>query len=187
MEVWRVGEEWWRERPIRRTYFQLVVQSGQTVTVSILEPYRDQVTEDAAFRLRLVNWGSEARYVELVPGEGKRAGRGAVFAGESGVDDGLRRLFDWTFAKGESPEVQREIELFQDQVEDLFRDAEDLAETGKAEWEKKREELSRDTEALVEEARRQGADAAGELRVQLDALLREWEEALEPSAEGDTI
>ncbi len=32
-EIWRVGEDWWRERPIRRTYFRLVVQDGRTVTV----------------------------------------------------------------------------------------------------------------------------------------------------------
>jgi hypothetical protein len=37
-EVWRIGEEWWRERPIRRTYFTLVVEEGRSVTV-----FRDEL------------------------------------------------------------------------------------------------------------------------------------------------
>ena len=37
-EVWRIGEEWWRERPIRRTYFTLVVEDGRSVTV-----FRDEL------------------------------------------------------------------------------------------------------------------------------------------------
>lgn len=37
-EAWRIGEDWWRERPIRRTYFRLVVQGGQAVTV-----FRDEL------------------------------------------------------------------------------------------------------------------------------------------------
>ena len=37
-EVWRIGEEWWRERPIRRTYFRVVVTDGRTVTV-----FRDEL------------------------------------------------------------------------------------------------------------------------------------------------
>jgi hypothetical protein len=41
-EAWRIGEDWWRERPIRRTYFRLIVQDGRTVTV-----FRDELA--AAF------------------------------------------------------------------------------------------------------------------------------------------
>lgn len=37
-EAWRIGEDWWREQPIRRTYFRLVVQDGRTVTV-----FRDEL------------------------------------------------------------------------------------------------------------------------------------------------
>lgn len=37
-EAWRIGEDWWREHPIRRTYFRLVVQDGRTVTV-----FRDEL------------------------------------------------------------------------------------------------------------------------------------------------
>jgi hypothetical protein len=37
-EVWRVGEEWWRERAIRRTYFTVVVEEGRSVTV-----FRDEL------------------------------------------------------------------------------------------------------------------------------------------------
>ncbi len=33
-----MGEEWWRERPIRRTYFTLVVEDGRAVTV-----FRDEL------------------------------------------------------------------------------------------------------------------------------------------------
>jgi hypothetical protein len=37
-EVWRIGEDWWREQPIRRTYFRVVVTDGRTVTV-----FRDEL------------------------------------------------------------------------------------------------------------------------------------------------
>ena len=37
-EAWRIGEDWWRERPIRRTYFRLIVDGGQAVTV-----FRDEL------------------------------------------------------------------------------------------------------------------------------------------------
>ena len=37
-EVWRIGEEWWREQPIRRTYFRVVVEDGRGVTV-----FRDEL------------------------------------------------------------------------------------------------------------------------------------------------
>ncbi|MDA0350906.1 MAG: hypothetical protein O3A10_01690 [Chloroflexi bacterium] len=37
-EVWRIGEEWWREQPIRRTYFHVVVEGGRGVTV-----FRDEL------------------------------------------------------------------------------------------------------------------------------------------------
>jgi hypothetical protein len=37
-EVWRVAEEWWRERPVGRTYVRLLVDGGRPLTV-----YRDEV------------------------------------------------------------------------------------------------------------------------------------------------
>lgn len=40
-DAWRVEEEWWRERPIRRRYYRLRLASGAIRTV-----YRDGV-EDA--------------------------------------------------------------------------------------------------------------------------------------------
>ncbi len=32
-EVWRIAEEWWREAPIARTYYRLLVDGGRTLTV----------------------------------------------------------------------------------------------------------------------------------------------------------
>ncbi|MEZ4501114.1 MAG: hypothetical protein R3C39_00605 [Dehalococcoidia bacterium] len=32
-EVWRVGEAWWRETPIGRTYYRVIVDGGRTVTL----------------------------------------------------------------------------------------------------------------------------------------------------------
>ena len=32
-EVWRIAEEWWREAPIARTYYRLVVDGGRQLTV----------------------------------------------------------------------------------------------------------------------------------------------------------
>jgi hypothetical protein len=40
-ELWRVAEEWWRERPIRRTYVRLLVDGGRPLTI-----YRDEVGID---------------------------------------------------------------------------------------------------------------------------------------------
>ena len=37
-EIWRVEGEWWRERPVDRTYFRLQLDDGPTVVV-----YRDNV------------------------------------------------------------------------------------------------------------------------------------------------
>ena len=39
LEVWRIDDEWWRERPVSRVYFGLALEDGRTVTV-----YRDIVT-----------------------------------------------------------------------------------------------------------------------------------------------
>jgi hypothetical protein len=36
-EVWRVAEEWWRERPVGRTYIRLLVDGGRPLTI-----YRDE-------------------------------------------------------------------------------------------------------------------------------------------------
>jgi hypothetical protein len=32
-EVWRIGEAWWRETPIGRTYYRVIVDGGRTVTL----------------------------------------------------------------------------------------------------------------------------------------------------------
>ena len=39
LETWRIDDEWWRERPVSRLYFGLLLEDGRTVTV-----YRDLVT-----------------------------------------------------------------------------------------------------------------------------------------------
>ena len=37
-EVWRIGEAWWRETPIGRTYYRVIVDGGRTVTL-----FRDEL------------------------------------------------------------------------------------------------------------------------------------------------
>ena len=32
-EVWRIAEEWWREAPIGRTYYRVIVDGGRPLTV----------------------------------------------------------------------------------------------------------------------------------------------------------
>jgi hypothetical protein len=32
-EVWRIGEEWWRDDPIARTYYRLILADGRPLTV----------------------------------------------------------------------------------------------------------------------------------------------------------
>jgi hypothetical protein len=32
-EIWRITEEWWRDTPIRRTYFRLVLDDGRPLTI----------------------------------------------------------------------------------------------------------------------------------------------------------
>jgi len=32
-EAWRVGEEWWREAPLERTYYLLMLEGGRPITV----------------------------------------------------------------------------------------------------------------------------------------------------------
>jgi hypothetical protein len=36
LETWRIDDEWWRQRPVSRLYFSLLLEDGRTVTV-----YRD--------------------------------------------------------------------------------------------------------------------------------------------------
>jgi len=36
--TWRIDDEWWRERPVSRAYFSLLLEDGRVVTV-----YRDLV------------------------------------------------------------------------------------------------------------------------------------------------
>ena len=33
LETWRIDDEWWRERPVRRMYFRLLLEGGRLVTV----------------------------------------------------------------------------------------------------------------------------------------------------------
>ncbi len=33
LETWRIDDEWWRERPVRRMYFRLALEDGRTMTV----------------------------------------------------------------------------------------------------------------------------------------------------------
>jgi hypothetical protein len=37
-EVWRVVDRWWTEEPVRRRYFEVVLESGQNAVV-----FRDEV------------------------------------------------------------------------------------------------------------------------------------------------
>lgn len=32
-EAWRVGDEWWREAPLERTYYLLLLEGGRPITV----------------------------------------------------------------------------------------------------------------------------------------------------------
>ena len=32
-DAWRIDDEWWRERPVSRLYFSLVLEDGRVVTV----------------------------------------------------------------------------------------------------------------------------------------------------------
>jgi hypothetical protein len=38
IETWRIDDEWWRQRPVSRVYYSLLLDGGRTVTV-----YRDLV------------------------------------------------------------------------------------------------------------------------------------------------
>lgn len=33
LETWRIDDEWWRQRPISRAYFSLLLEDGRVVTV----------------------------------------------------------------------------------------------------------------------------------------------------------
>jgi len=33
LENWRIDDEWWRQRPVSRAYFRLLLEDGRTVTV----------------------------------------------------------------------------------------------------------------------------------------------------------
>ena len=33
LETWRIDDEWWRERPVSRLYFSLLLEDGRTITV----------------------------------------------------------------------------------------------------------------------------------------------------------
>ena len=36
-DTWRIDDEWWRERPVSRLYYELALEDGRVVTV-----YRDE-------------------------------------------------------------------------------------------------------------------------------------------------
>jgi hypothetical protein len=38
LDTWRIDDEWWRQRPVSRVYFSLLLEDGRMVTV-----YRDLV------------------------------------------------------------------------------------------------------------------------------------------------
>lgn len=40
LETWRIDDEWWRERPVSRLYFRLLLEDGRSITV-----YRDLVND----------------------------------------------------------------------------------------------------------------------------------------------
>jgi hypothetical protein len=33
LDTWRIDDEWWRERPVARLYFSLLLEDGRAVTV----------------------------------------------------------------------------------------------------------------------------------------------------------
>lgn len=33
LETWRIDDEWWRQRPVSRVYYSLLLEDGRTVTV----------------------------------------------------------------------------------------------------------------------------------------------------------
>jgi hypothetical protein len=33
LETWRIDDEWWRQRPVSRLYFSVLLEDGRTVTV----------------------------------------------------------------------------------------------------------------------------------------------------------
>jgi hypothetical protein len=37
-EEWRVVDRWWTEKPVRRRYFEVVLESGRNVVVYLDEP-----------------------------------------------------------------------------------------------------------------------------------------------------
>jgi protein ImuB len=39
LETWRIDDEWWRQRPVSRVYWRLLLEDGRTVDV-----YRDAVS-----------------------------------------------------------------------------------------------------------------------------------------------
>jgi hypothetical protein len=39
LETWRIDDEWWRERPVSRVYFSVLLEDGRTVTV-----FRDEIS-----------------------------------------------------------------------------------------------------------------------------------------------
>ncbi len=38
LETWRIDDEWWRQRPVSRVYYSLLLEEGRTVSV-----FRDEI------------------------------------------------------------------------------------------------------------------------------------------------
>ena len=38
-DTWRIDDEWWRERPVSRVYYEVALEDGRAVTV-----YRDLIS-----------------------------------------------------------------------------------------------------------------------------------------------
>ncbi len=51
-EAWRIAEEWWREAPLGRTYYRVIVDGGRPITL---------FHDDLAARTGLAGW-YEQRY-----------------------------------------------------------------------------------------------------------------------------
>ena len=32
-DIWRVEDEWWRDTPVSRTYFEVLLENGQRITI----------------------------------------------------------------------------------------------------------------------------------------------------------
>ncbi|MCY3918568.1 MAG: hypothetical protein OXG38_02020, partial [Chloroflexi bacterium] len=54
-QVWRIAEEWWREQPLRRTYYQLRLADGRRLTC---------FSDDATARGRAAGTAADAWFAQ---------------------------------------------------------------------------------------------------------------------------